>query len=122
MAFRLLVFVAGLLATCEAHASEPESIELELEAGPHVRYNTLVQVILPATLRQAGSLSLERSADHKPVPVQRIEGTVEGVAWFLEEPLAAGLSRRYRLSKAARRPPDSKNEVVRDRSGNLVAI
>lgn len=81
--------------------ADPEGIVVELAAGPHDRADTPIVYRLPSSVATAGGFTLTRLEDRKPVPVQVVPGPGRAVAWILEEPLAAGSVRRYRLKPAA---------------------
>jgi hypothetical protein len=106
-------WVASILAIKSATAGPP-AVVFEVEAGAFARRDTPVLVPLPDDLKNASGFALENLDDHKGVPVQRMAYHVkgyDGVAWIIREPLAAGSTRRYRLSA------DGRNAVSRPGGG-----
>jgi hypothetical protein len=100
---RLVLAFAALGALGGAN---PRGIVVELAAGPHDRADTPIVYRLPSSLGSAASFTLTRLQDHRPVPVQVVPSTPRAVAWILDEPLAAGATRRYRLEATAASAPE----------------
>ena len=91
------ILLATLAALASPGPADPPGVVIELTAGRRDRRDTPVFVQLPESLAQAASLALESLDDRKPIPVQS-DGRL--AAWILRDPLPAGSTRRYRLSRA----------------------
>jgi hypothetical protein len=84
--------------------SAAEPVTIEVRAGAHDRRETPVRAILPADLKPGESWRLVRAGDGKEIAVQLLPaaaGEPAAILWILDEPLAAGQSRRYRLEPKA---------------------
>jgi hypothetical protein len=82
-------------------AAGGESVVWEVAAGDHDRAGTPIALPLPEPLASSARLELLNLDRSTPLPVQRAEGAHGPEAVFLlDEPLARGQSRRYRLSEA----------------------
>ncbi len=87
-------FVLGFLAQRTA----PAAVVLEVQAGACDREGVPVEADLPADVPPGGQLELIRLDTQQPVPVQVVAGTPPRLVWMIDERLAAGKSRRYRLA------------------------
>ncbi len=99
----LRMTLAGLVALTIGgvpctHAAEPTRLTLELSAGDFDRDRTPVMFPLPESVVERSTLILQQAGKDRVIPTQVINGESPALVWMLEEPLAAGATRRYRLS------------------------
>jgi hypothetical protein len=123
-------FWAVFIMAGESQAADPPPVVFEVEAGRYARRDTPVLVPLPESLNDAAGFTVEDLANHKFIPVQKVSHVngFSGIAWIIREPLAAGTTRRYRLSssqlQAVSRPVGGvrallDHKPVEDNSGSL---
>jgi hypothetical protein len=101
-------------------AEASETVLIEVSAGRHDRENVPVAVDLPAALAAHHAFTLTRADNDQPVPVQVDRSGASRLVWILEE-LAAGQTRRYRLSPSTAEPKEIAH-VVDDGKRLSVAI
>jgi len=107
MCFRYLVMALLLILSVAAVARA--EVVIEVSAGKHNRIDTPLSVKLPVSL-QGNHFNLKRLDADTSVPVQIISRKKRRLIWLLGDPLAAGETRRYRLSPSEK--PSSKNDAV----------
>ena len=103
--FPALLLPAMLLA-CSLRA-EDTIIEIEVQAGKFNREQTPVILRLPGEVADDRQLVMQRVEDRKRIGLQRIAGDHPSVAWMIEKPLAAGVSRKYSLIAVTARSTES---------------
>ena len=86
-----------VLGTIPGRAAQA-AVVLEVQAGACDREAVPVEADLPADVPRSGHLELIRLDTQQPVPVQIVAGTPPRLVWMIDERLAAGKSRRYRLA------------------------
>ncbi len=86
-------------------------VVIEVSAGKHDRVGTPMSLRLCESLKQHHHFTLTRLDTDKRVPVQVSAGEKPHLVWLLQDPLAAGTIRRYRLSPSTK-PPASKDGVA----------
>jgi hypothetical protein len=91
-----LALLLGLLSISHSSA-EDTIVELEVQAGEFAREHTPVFLQLPDEVTDDRTLVMQRVEDKRRVGVQRVPGDKPTIAWMIEKPLPAGVSRKYRL-------------------------
>jgi len=107
------------LALClsDLACSAAGPITLEVSAGKHARKETPVRWDLPAGKSLSGDWKLVRADGGKEVAMQTDSG---GVTWILDEELAAGAKRTYRLEPGT--PANAPSRVTFAESGGKSLI
>jgi hypothetical protein len=108
--FPALLLPAMLLAS--SLWAEDTIIEIEVQAGKFNREQTPVILRLPGEVADDRQLVMQRVEDRKRIGLQRIAGDHPSVAWMIEKPLAAGLSRKYRLIAVDRKVDRVPKQVI----------
>src|SRR5262249_52711942 len=88
----------GLAVMMLLIAAQGPGVTVEVSAGPHDRGDVPVYLELPDGLKSTRYLKLERADTGATVPVQ-VVGDPPRACWVLDGPLAAGSTRRYRLTE-----------------------
>ena len=73
-------------------------LTVEVSAGKHDRLGTPVSLTLTESLKSHHCFTLTREESGQSVPVQVTGGERGQLVWLLSDPLAAGTTRRYRLT------------------------
>mgnify|MGYP001052692723 CR=1 FL=1 len=87
-------------------------VAIEVQAGDYLRQNTPVFLQLPSEVADDRQLVMQRVEDRKRIGLQRIAGDHPSVAWMIEKPLAAGVSRKYRLIAVDRKVDRVPKQVI----------
>jgi len=74
------------------------NVLIEVAAGEFKRESTPLVLALPKSLRKENVFTLRRSEGGDAIPIQIVAGDSPQLMWMLEAPLAAGQTRRYRLT------------------------
>jgi hypothetical protein len=109
-AISFLICVLLLLSLAGCSSPKPDFITVEVSAGDASRRDCPIAYELPAAIAESSSFELSRADTGASVPAQRLAGEPARLAWILEEPLAAGETRRYHLRPLL--SPLSENPVV----------
>lgn len=113
-----LCLVLGVLANHTAQAA----VVLEVQAGACDREAVPVEADLPSELPSNTPLELIRLDTRQPVPVQVIAGAPPRLVWMIGERLAAGQSRRYRLTTAVKATEAVGNTVTAMQTAGRVLL
>jgi len=97
----LVILAALLAAAVGCSRSTNGGLRFEINAGMHDRRNCPVVVSLPESAPAGESLTLVREDTSARIPLQRLLDDPSAAIFILDEPLAAGNTRTYRLSIAA---------------------
>jgi hypothetical protein len=93
-----VVEIPSLLAFFEKHLTA-DTVEVEVQAGKCDRQGVPVYLELPAALRSWSGYQLTDAATGRSVPVQLEKGPSPRLVWMIDDRLAAGSTRRYRLAR-----------------------
>ena len=99
--FRMYTIVVFAMLTGSVYcqqAATAESVTLEVGAGDVAREDCVVVTELPSALRGRQHFTLTRIDNGQSVPVQVQPDKTPNVVWILDEGLAAGKVREYRLA------------------------
>lgn len=96
-----LVLLGGFLSL---PAAAPDAFVIEATASERSFRGTPVESALPASADASRPWKMTRVPDGKEVPVQVLPGKPPTAVWLLEEDLAPGAKREYRLESAAPSP------------------
>ena len=105
--YATLVLLLAVLQSPPIHGD----VVIEVSAGKHDRVGTPMSLRLSESLKQHVHFTLTRLDTDKRVAVQVSAGEKPHLVWLLQNPLAAGTIRRYRLSPSTK-PPASKDGVA----------
>ncbi len=119
---RLVVALFAILTIAGAvgPVAAEDGVTLELAAGDYDRQGTVASVELPASLAKAPNLTLTRLDDNRAVAVQVRPGVKPKAVWIVRDKLAAGKTRRYRLTAAKGKPSEKCAVTVKDDGKHLV--
>ena len=98
--------LSALILVTNAPSARAETagvIAIELRAGQHDRQDVPVFFELPVSLLDCESLKLERLDTNRPVAVQIEREPRRQAVWMIDDRLAAGTTRRYRLTPGTAR-------------------
>jgi hypothetical protein len=87
----------GIVLLSSFTAAEDTIVMIEVQAGDYLREHTPVFLRLPAEVADDRRLVMQRVEDRKRIGIQRIVSDKPMIAWMIEKPLGAGLSRKYKL-------------------------
>jgi hypothetical protein len=96
--------IALLVAALAVPAAAQDAVVIVATAPKPSARGTPVEAALPADSDPSRPWKLTRVQDGKEVPVQVLPGKPSSAVWLLEEDLAAGAKREYRLQAAAPSP------------------
>ena len=89
--------ILAILLCAPLVPAEDTIVTIEVQAGDYLRQHTPVFLRLPAEVGDDRQLVMQRVEDRKRIGIQRIVSDKPMIAWMIEKPLGAGLSRKYKL-------------------------